>query len=85
MIFVIEMCQNTDTIDFYATSSNLANHKRKVADLDTVVRVGTLTVLQKLHKPSLQQVFFEYRRIHQKYLLTKITNCFWHLFSTSYT
>ena len=49
---------------------------RKVADLDTVVRVGTLTVLQKLHKPSLQQVFFEYRRIHQKYLLTKITSCF---------
>ena len=31
---------------------------RKVADLDTVVRVGTLTVLQKLHKPSLQKVFF---------------------------
>ena len=42
---------------------------RKVADLDTVVRVGTLTVLQKLHKLilHLQQVFFEYRKVHQKY------------------
>ena len=43
----------------------------KVADFDTGIRVGTLTVLQKLHKPTLQQVFFKYRVTHQKYLLIK--------------